>query len=58
VQLRPARAADELDDLVGAGAGGEDFGDAEALQLRDVFGGDRAADGVSAICSGVWCRPV
>ena len=36
--------ADELDDLVGAGPGGEDLGDAELLQLGDVVGRDRAAD--------------
>ena len=38
-------AADEVDDLVGRRAGREDLGNAQLLQLGDVVGGDRAADG-------------
>src|SRR3954451_5264483 len=39
------RAADELDDVLGRRARREDLRDAQGLQLGDVVGGDRAADG-------------
>src|SRR5207247_836007 len=38
-------ALDEVDDVLRGSAGREDLGDAEALELGDVVGRDRAADG-------------
>src|SRR3712207_9508492 len=43
LRLRADRRPDEVDDRLRRGAGREDLGDAELLELGDVLVGDRAA---------------